>query len=71
MKYNTTFLVGQVRLLTTIKIDFLKEFQKPKLKSQCIKEIKETKQPVGELVGDCDTQFKILLDRLSLLIQDV
>jgi hypothetical protein len=40
MKYKVTALVGQIRSLTEIKRDILREFQKPKSKSQCITEIK-------------------------------
>jgi hypothetical protein len=36
MKYKATALVGQMRSLTEIKRDILKEFQKPKSESQCI-----------------------------------
>jgi hypothetical protein len=54
-----------------IKRDLLREFQKPKSESQCITEIKEIKQQVGETVWDYDQWFKILLDRLTFQIQDV
>jgi hypothetical protein len=43
-KYMAATLTRQTRSLTKIKRDFLREFQKPKSKSQCITEIKEIKQ---------------------------
>jgi hypothetical protein len=66
-----TALAGQARSLTKIKRDLLREFQKPKSKSQCITEIKEIKQQGGETIWDYDQRFKILLDRLTFQIQDV
>jgi hypothetical protein len=71
MKYKATACVGQARSLTEIKRDLLREFQKPKSESQCITEIKEIKQQVGETMWDYDQWFKILLDRLTFQIQDV
>ena len=43
MNYKGTASVGKTRSLTKIKRDVLKEFQKPKLESQFIIEIKEIK----------------------------
>jgi hypothetical protein len=43
MKYKATTPTGQMRSLTEIKQDLLREFQKPKSESQCITEIKEIK----------------------------
>jgi hypothetical protein len=71
MKYKAIVPVGQTRSLTEIKRDLLREFQKPKLESQCITEIKEIKQQTGETIWDYDQWFKILLDRLTFQIQDV
>ena len=43
MNYKVNALVGQVRPLMEIKRDLLREFQKHKLESHCITEIKEIK----------------------------
>jgi hypothetical protein len=43
MKYKATTSTGQARSLTEIKKYMLREFQKSKLESQCIIEIKEIK----------------------------
>jgi hypothetical protein len=40
MKYKSIAPVGQLRSMENIKHDMLREFQKPKSKSHCIKEIK-------------------------------
>jgi hypothetical protein len=50
MKYKDIVLVGHERSLEKIKQYLLREFQKPKSKSQCINEIKEIKQKEGETI---------------------
>jgi len=68
MKFKATTPSFQVRTLAEIKQALLKEFQKPKPKSQCIAKIKEIKQVSGESVWDFDQRFKVLLDRLTFQI---
>jgi len=43
MKYKPTAPARQARSLAEIKKDLLREFQKPKLESQCITEIEAIK----------------------------
>jgi hypothetical protein len=62
MKYKATVSARKERFLTKIKRDLLREFQKPKLESQCITEIKEVKKQVGEIMWDYDQHFNILLE---------
>jgi len=71
MKYKAIVPAGRPRSLAKIKNDILKEFKKPKSKSQCITKIKEIKQKEGEVIWDYEKWFKILLDRLAFLIQVV
>jgi hypothetical protein len=68
MKYQIMTLAGQTRTLAEVRKDLLKEFQKPKSKSQCITELKEIKKIMNELVWDYDQIFKILKDRLTFQI---
>jgi hypothetical protein len=65
MKYKAIVSVGQARSLAKIKRDPLRQFQKMKSESQCITEIKEIKQQVGENMWDYDHHFNILLDGLT------
>jgi hypothetical protein len=46
--------VAKARLLIEIKRDLLRELYKHKLGSQCVIEIKEIKQQVGETMWDYD-----------------
>jgi hypothetical protein len=71
MKYKAIAPTGQERSLTEIKQYLLREFQKPKSKSQSIIEIKDINCKEGETVWGYDQQFKILLDRLTFQIQEV
>ena len=50
VKYKRMVAQGVVRTLDEIKKEMLKEFQKPKMESQCITEIKEIKQHPRETV---------------------
>jgi hypothetical protein len=50
MKYKATAPMRQARSLIEIKRYLLREFQKPKSKSQCITKIKEIKQHARETV---------------------
>jgi hypothetical protein len=52
MKYKAIALAGHARSLAKIKHDMIREFQKLKSESQCIKEIKEIKQKEGEIIWD-------------------
>jgi hypothetical protein len=56
--------------LNDIKTALSAEFKKPKLESQFIRELKEIKQRVAELVWEFDQRFKTLTGRLSFQIPD-
>ena len=56
MKFKAMTPVGQVRLVE-IKHALLKEFQKPKSKSQCITKIKEIKRVPDVSVWDFGQRF--------------
>jgi hypothetical protein len=70
MKYESIAHVGQDRTLVDIRKALLKEFQKPKSKSQCITKLKEIKQLQNESIWDFDQRFKILMDQLTFHIID-
>lgn len=55
-------------MLAEINCALMKEFQNPKLKLQCIMEIKEIKQQFWESIWDYDQSFDILLDRMTFQI---
>lgn len=71
LKYKSIVPMIQVGSLMKIKRGVLRDFQKLKLESQCIVEIKEIKQQVRETIWDCDQWFEILLEKLTFQIQDV
>ena len=64
MKFSST----QNHVLANIKKAMIKEFKKPKSKSQCITKLKEIQQRRGESVWDFDQRFKVLLDQVSFTI---
>ena len=64
MKFSST----QNYILADIKKSMIKEFNKPKSESQCITELKEIQQKIGESVWDFDQRFKVLLDQVSFTI---
>ena len=53
------------RTLIQVRTAMIKEFKKPKSKSQCITELKDIKQLPIELVWDFDQKFKALIDQFS------
>jgi len=59
---------GTYDVLTEIKRDSLKEFQKPKLEFQYIMKIKDIKKQLGEIVWSYNQWFKIYLDRVTFQI---
>lgn len=63
MKFKYTVLARHVMTLDEINEALLKEIQKPKFKSQCIRKIKEMKQKASESMWDYNHRFKIILDR--------
>jgi hypothetical protein len=62
--------VVQSKLLNEIKTALIDEFKKPKLESQCIKELKEIKKKVVEPFWEFDQRFKTLTGHLSFQIPD-
>ena len=54
--------------LVDIRKAMIKEFKKPKSESQCITELREIQQKLGESVWDFDQRFKVLLDQVSFTI---
>jgi len=68
MKLYRTTPIGQARMLTKIRQELLKEFKKPKSKSQYIIELKEIKHVQNESVWDYDQSFKDLMGRLTFQI---
>ena len=61
MKYTA----GHNRTLAQVRTAMIKEFKKPKSESQCIRELKDTKQLPTETVWDFDQRFKTLIDQVS------
>ena len=61
MKYTSTI----PRTLVQVRTAMIKEFKKPKSKSQCITELKDIKQLPTESVWDFDQKFKALIDQVS------
>jgi hypothetical protein len=68
MKFST--VTTQPKPLNTIKTMLSVEFKKPKLKSQCITELKKIKQRIVEPVWEFDRRFKTLTGHLSFHIPD-
>jgi hypothetical protein len=60
--------VAQLKLLNDIKTALSAEFKKPKLESQCIRELKEIKLRVVEPVWEFDQRFKTSTGHLSFQI---
>jgi hypothetical protein len=70
MKLQSNTPTSQVRTLEKIRQALLKEFKKPKSKSQYITELKEIKHVQTEPVWDYDQRFKDLMGRLTFQIPD-
>lgn len=68
MKFKDTTLAKQARSLAQIKKSLLKEFQNPKLESQCITKIKDNKHQSIESIWYYGQIFKILLDMIMFQI---
>jgi hypothetical protein len=62
--------IAQSKPLNVIKTTLIPKFKKPKLKSQCITELKEIKKKVVEVVWEFDQRFKTLTGRLIFQITD-
>ena len=60
MKYAAT-----PKTLVQVITAMIKEFKKPKSKSQCITELKDIKHLPSESVWDFDQKFKALIDQVS------